>query len=89
MNRRGFLQGILAAGVAPYVSTAAGVLMPVKSIINPFDAMKRQALEFVFPVDGVWYAWCHPDLEEELRNMVIAPGAICRAGGTITKMGRA
>lgn len=31
-TRRGFLQAILAAGVAPYVSTAAGVLMPVKKI---------------------------------------------------------
>ena len=29
MNRRGFLQGILAAGVAPFVVTTAGVLMPV------------------------------------------------------------
>lgn len=28
MNRRGFLKSILAAGVAPYVSTMAGVLMP-------------------------------------------------------------
>lgn len=35
MNRRGFLQGILAAGVAPYVSTAAEVLMPVKQIVSP------------------------------------------------------
>jgi len=29
MNRRGFLQAILAAGVAPFVVTTAGVLMPV------------------------------------------------------------
>ena len=34
MNRRGFLQGILSAGVAPYVCTAAGVLMPVKKIVT-------------------------------------------------------
>lgn len=32
MDRRGFLRGILAAGVAPYVSTVAGVLMPVRKI---------------------------------------------------------
>lgn len=31
-TRRGFLKAILAAGVAPYVSTAAGVLMPVKRV---------------------------------------------------------
>lgn len=30
MNRRSFLKGILAAGVAPYVVTSAGVLMPVR-----------------------------------------------------------
>ena len=35
MNRRGFLRGILAAGVAPYVSTAAGMLMPVKKLVAP------------------------------------------------------
>ena len=32
MNRRSFMQAILSAGVAPYVSTMAGVLMPVKSL---------------------------------------------------------
>jgi hypothetical protein len=38
MNRRGFLKGILAAGVAPYVVTAAGVLMPVRTLARPiFD----------------------------------------------------
>lgn len=35
MNRRGFLKGILSAGVAPYVVTSAGVLMPVRSIALP------------------------------------------------------
>lgn len=38
MNRRGFLKSILAAGVAPYVVTAAGVLMPVRTLARPiFD----------------------------------------------------
>ena len=35
MNRRGFLQAILAAGVAPWVITKAGVLMPVRKVIVP------------------------------------------------------
>ena len=35
MNRRGFLSSILAAGVAPYVQTTAGVLMPVKKLWTP------------------------------------------------------
>lgn len=34
MNRRGFLKAILAAGVAPYVVTTAGVLMPVEKIVT-------------------------------------------------------
>jgi hypothetical protein len=34
MNRRGFLKSMLAAGVAPYVVTSAGVLMPVRKIIG-------------------------------------------------------
>jgi len=37
MNRRSFMQSILAAGIAPYVCTTAGVLMPVRgaSILLP------------------------------------------------------
>lgn len=35
MNRRGFLQAILASATAPYVITTAGVLMPVKKIFVP------------------------------------------------------
>jgi hypothetical protein len=38
MNRRGFLGGILAAGMAPMV-VSAGVLMPVRSIIVPLPIM--------------------------------------------------
>jgi hypothetical protein len=35
VNRRGFLKGILATGVAPYVVTTAGVLMPVSDLWKP------------------------------------------------------
>lgn len=35
MNRRSFLKAILAAGVAPYVVTSAGVLMPVRELWTP------------------------------------------------------
>lgn len=38
MNRRSFLQSILAAGVAPWVMSngvAGGVLMPVRKIVLP------------------------------------------------------
>lgn len=35
MDRRGFLKGILAAGVAPYVITTPGLLMPVRGILVP------------------------------------------------------
>ena len=53
MNRRGFLAGILASGVAPYVSTMAGVLMPVRSIVAPdfdtLDATFRTTFRFTDP----------------------------------------
>ena len=35
MNRRGFMQSILATGVAPWVVTTAGMLMPIRQIIAP------------------------------------------------------
>lgn len=46
MNRRGFLAGILAAGVAPAV-VGSGILMPVRALIVPrtdvltLDAIRR------------------------------------------------
>lgn len=45
MNRRGFLRGILAAGVAPYVQTAAGVLMPVTKVLTLHD-LNYEALAY-------------------------------------------
>lgn len=35
MNRRSFVQSIPAAGVAPWVTTTAGVLMPVRALSVP------------------------------------------------------
>lgn len=35
MNRRGFIQAILAAGVAPYVVTTSGILMPIRKLVVP------------------------------------------------------
>ena len=35
MNRRSFMTAILASGVAPYVVTSAGVLMPVHALAVP------------------------------------------------------
>ena len=46
MDRRGFMQSILAAGIAPWVVTSAGVLMPVRKVIA--------APQIILPdVDGV------------------------------------
>lgn len=50
MNRRGFLQSILAAGVAPYV-VSSGVLMPVKKIWVPEVSIER----IFFPGQSVFY----------------------------------
>ena len=33
MNRRGFMQSILAASVAPWICTTSGILMPVRKVI--------------------------------------------------------
>ncbi len=48
MNRRGFLKGILAAGAAPWVCTAGGILMPVKVLAVP-DSIFR----YIRPLDGL------------------------------------
>jgi hypothetical protein len=39
MDRRGFMKAILAAGVAPYVVTTSGVLMPVRRVITLSDPL--------------------------------------------------
>lgn len=43
LNRRGFLQAILASATAPYVVTTAGVLMPVRKIL--VQEFNEKALE--------------------------------------------
>ena len=45
MTRRGFLQGMLAIGVAPAIITTPGLLMPVKKLWAP-------AKEFWLPFRG-------------------------------------
>lgn len=57
MNRRGFLQAILASATAPYVVTTAGVLMPVKRVITEVDD-----LPFSTPYTGSnLYRWVRSD----------------------------
>lgn len=41
MNRRSFMQSILAAAMAPYVQTTAGVLMPVRYFWKPELVIKE------------------------------------------------
>jgi hypothetical protein len=55
MDRRGFLKGILAAGVAPYVSTAAGVLMPIRGKTFLQDGLIEAANEISisFDIQGI------------------------------------
>lgn len=46
MNRRGFLQAVLASSIAPYVITTAGVLMPTRQrIIAPALDLSEANLE--------------------------------------------
>lgn len=56
-TRRGFLKGILAAGVAPYVCTTTGVLMPVRdfwkpiSEVHPFSSLVVSARALGFGLE--------------------------------------
>lgn len=56
MNRRGFMKSILAAGVAPYVVTTAGVLMPVRRLWKPptLVAFGENTVEYFIQDEG-WY----------------------------------
>lgn len=53
MNRRGFLKSILAAGVAPYVVTASGVLMPVKKVVTLSEAALDEAVVYLHKEYGL------------------------------------
>lgn len=62
MNRRSFLQSILAAGVAPWVMSngvAGGVLMPVRQIVT---------------LDSPWWTMMHGLTAEEIirRDLTVA-----------------
>lgn len=78
MNRRGFLRGILAAGVAPYVSTVAGVLMPVKKIITPsFEIGSWENFRFI---ETIWIPPGIKDKSDPLGQFGYA-GAKCVVNG--------
>ncbi len=51
MNRRGFLQACLAAATAPYVSTAAGVLMPVRKVWTANDLTESTLFQML---EEIW-----------------------------------
>lgn len=75
MNRRGFLKSILAAGVAPYVVTASGVLMPIKQIARiepiPFDPSAEETAR--------WLRAC----EQEIMK-IVNPPLVLHDDGTIS-----
>jgi len=50
MNRRGFLQGILAFGIAPFIVTTGGVLMPVRRISSLFLQAPQTGPNYSFEV---------------------------------------
>ena len=66
MNRRGFLQAILAAGVAPAV-VGSGILMPVRTIILPWDGM---------PWLDDSMQWKHEAMNALLDNHYLRPAMI-------------
>jgi len=52
MKRRSFMSLLLAAGVAPYVSTMAGVLMPVRNILISGDLTEDAIADMVAALDN-------------------------------------
>lgn len=69
MNRRGFLQAILAAGVAPWAITKAGVLMPVRKVIVPEISWEPRQFGFVGPRSGKsWFI-----VQEAVRRANASP----------------
>ncbi len=69
MNRRGFLQSILAAGVAPAV-VGSGILMPVRKIIAPrLPEPEWVGIDFAGP-----YGVIYPLVDEIPEWMVVQAG---------------
>lgn len=60
MNRRSFLASILASGVAPYVVTGAGVLMPCRSLA--LAEVRKQFIDnAMLAYRGKWHTeWVDP-----------------------------
>lgn len=89
MNRRGFLAGILAAGYAPAIGHA-GILMPVKKIVEPAvlpfrfsspepavagDKIFALGHSFTVPVAG-WWAICEFGWKAYLQRAIESPGSL-------------
>ena len=83
MNRRGFLQAILASATAPYVVTSAGVLMPVRKLVTidlpytqeylgPFISSPVRTLRWIVPQNFQLYkaaGWnVYPNISAALPN---------------------
>ena len=66
MNRRSFIQSILAAGVAPYVVTTAGVLMPVRQIVS-VEIAPAVAMEFNGRMDRAQFDECRRQILGAIR----------------------
>lgn len=49
MNRRGFLKTILASGIAPYVVTSSGVLMPCRALAGAGVSLHLWHTEWIDP----------------------------------------
>lgn len=58
MNRRGFLGSILAAGVAPFVCTQSGLLMPGRGVIarlQQWEFGPHNTITFTFPAASAYH----------------------------------
>ena len=64
MNRRGFLAGVLAAGIAPYVVTTAGVLMPVRDLWKPSLNITFNGEEIALTIDDFARTYLEPTMRQ-------------------------
>ncbi len=72
LTRRGFMGSILALGLAPAVVKASSI-MRVRPIICPWEIGFYEDVRFIESrLDGDRYMVVHPDVEVEIRAMLIA-----------------
>jgi hypothetical protein len=88
MNRRSFMKSILAAGVAPYICTTAGVLMPVRRTLAEQHVIDMEkallfGVDFGRGPDESALAWIREMNNIMYMEMMINPPLILHPDGRV------